>query len=412
MLYRLEIENFCSIRERQTLDLTISPNVPDPDNRFAEIFPGSKFRAPKVIALYGANASGKTTVLKALDLITAVPRHNPRVGAGIEFNFDAFNNSESYDEPVKLAIEWGGMMNLNPADSNADVKQSEFGVFRYELEFSHSGNGGRTLSRELLLQKPASATKWRRVFERDGGHVKGPTKDMRFFSLAGYGKILARLPPETSVIATLAEFQHAPSSALVTASRKVFTNVRMNPGIDQDAALVNYLADTPTLVSRLNGDLGRIDLGLDQMRIEQTPKGPMPMFRHDGHTQELPWPAESQGTRAFIRIFPFIERALDQGGVAIIDEIDGMMHPLLLPEIVGWFYDSRERNADDAQLWLSCHSASLLDDLSKEEVVICEKDNQGRTEMFSLMDVGSVRRDDNLYKKYLSGVYGGVPHIG
>ena len=412
MLYRLEIENFCSIRERQTLDLTISPNVPDPDNRFAEIFPRSKLRAPKVIALYGANASGKTTVLRALDLITAFPRHNPRVGAGIAFSFDSFNNSESLNEPVKLAIELGGMMNLNPEDSSVDVEPREFGVFRYELELNRSENGGHTVSRELLLQRPASATKWRRVFERDEQHVKGPTKDMRFFSLAGYGKILDRLPPGTSVIATLAEFQHAPSTVLATASGRVFTNVRMNPGTNHDGELVNYLATTPALVSRLNEDLGRVDLGLDQMRIEQTPNGPMPMFKHDGHKQELPWPAESQGTRAFFRIFPFIEQALEQGGISIIDEIDGMMHPLLLPEIVGWFYDSQGRNANDAQLWLSCHSASLLEDLTKEEVVICEKDNQGRTEMFSLMDVGSVRRDDNLYKKYLSGVYGGVPHIG
>ena len=412
MLYRLEIENFCSIRERQTLDLTIAPNVPDPDNRFAEIFLGSKLRAPKVIALYGANASGKTTVLRALDLITGFPRHNPRINEGIAFSFDAFNNSESYDEPVRLAIELGGMMNLSPADSDADFKQREFGVFRYEVEFSRLGNDGYTVSRELLLQRPASATKWRRVFERDGQHFKGPTKDVRFFSLARYGMILDKLPPATSVIATLAEYHHAPSTALATASKKIFTNVRLNPGADHDVALVDYLADTPALVSRLNDNLGRIDLGLDQMRIEQTPKGPMPMFKHGGHKRELPWPAESQGTRAFIRIFPFIEQALQQGGVAIIDEIDGMMHPLLLPEIVGWFYDSQERNADDAQLWLSCHSASLLDDLTKEEVVICEKDNQGRTEMFSLMDVGGVRRDNNLYKKYLSGVYGGVPHIG
>ena len=411
MLYRLEIENFCSIRERQTLDLTIAPNVPDPDNRFAEIFPGSKLRAPKVIALYGANASGKTTVLRALDLITGFPRHNPRINEGIAFSFDAFNDSVSYDNPVKLAIEFGGMMNLNPVAESV-LSQREYGVFRYELELSHTGKGGHTLSRELLLQKPASASKWRRVFERDGQNVKGPTKDARFFSLAGYGRILDRLPPGTSVIATLAEFQHVPSMALVEASRRVGTNVRLSQGEDQDIYLVNWLARNPVLVTQLNDDLRRVDLGLERLRVEKSQLGLSVMFKHDGHQSELPWPMESQGTRAFIRIFPLISAALEKGGIAIIDEIDGMMHPLLLPEIVGWFYDSQERNANDAQLWLSCHSASLLDDLTKEEVVICEKDNQGRTEVFSLMDVGSVRRDDNLYKKYLSGVYGGIPHIG
>jgi hypothetical protein len=52
-----------------------------------------------------------------------------------------------------------------------------------------------------------------------------------------------------------------------------------------------------------------------------------------------------------------------------------------------------------------------LDVLNKEEIVICEKDRQGRTKVYSLMDV-KVRRDENHYRKYLSGVYGGVPHIG
>ena len=58
------------------------------------------------------------------------------------------------------------------------------------------------------------------------------------------------------------------------------------------------------------------------------------------------------------------------------------------------------------------HSVSLLEDLEKEEIVLCEKDRQGRAEVYSLMDIKSVHRRDNLYKKYLGGVYGAVPHIG
>ena len=48
----------------------------------------------------------------------------------------------------------------------------------------------------------------------------------------------------------------------------------------------------------------------------------------------------------------------------------------------------------------------------KEEIVLCEKDRQGRSRIYSLMDMKAIRRSDNIYKKYLSGVYGGVPHIG
>ena len=83
----------------------------------------------------------------------------------------------------------------------------------------------------------------------------------------------------------------------------------------------------------------------------------------------------------------------------------------LLPELLRWFYAASGRNEMNAQLWLSCHSASLLDDLNKEEIVICEKDREGRSRIYSLMDV-KVRRDENHYRKYLSGEYGGVPSFG
>jgi predicted ATPase len=110
-------------------------------------------------------------------------------------------------------------------------------------------------------------------------------------------------------------------------------------------------------------------------------------------------------------MFPILDAALNSGGIVVIDEMDAAIHPLVLPELIRWFHDAQGRNELNGQLWLSCHSASLLDDLTKEEIVICEKDRQGRSSVHSLMDV-KVRRDDNHYRKYLSGIYGGVPIIG
>ncbi len=135
------------------------------------------------------------------------------------------------------------------------------------------------------------------------------------------------------------------------------------------------------------------------------------MFKHTGLHVEMSWILESHGTQSFIKMFPMLTLALAQGGVCLIDEFDASIHPLVLPELIGWFYDREDRNQYDAQLWFTCHSVSLLNDLSKEEVIIAEKDRKGRTHAHSLMDV-KVRRDENLYRKYLSGAYGGVPQIG
>ena len=77
-------------------------------------------------------------------------------------------------------------------------------------------------------------------------------------------------------------------------------------------------------------------------------------------------------------MFPLIVHALDTGGVVAIDEMDAAIHPVVLPELVRWFYDKEAgRNKRDAQLWLSCHSASLLDDLNKEEIVVLREGQAG-----------------------------------
>ena len=120
---------------------------------------------------------------------------------------------------------------------------------------------------------------------------------------------------------------------------------------------------------------------------------------------------ESNGTRRFVRIYPLLAQALEDGAVVLADELDLALHPALLAEVVRWFHD-RERNPRDAQLWMTCQAPTLLDDLLKEEVFLCEKDVQGRSRVYGLRDVQGVRRDENLAKKYLGGVYGAVPHLG
>src|SRR5689334_5616709 len=95
MLYKLEIENFYSIRDLQVLDLSVNAKVPDPDGRYAPIYDGAEVRAPKVVALYGANASGKTTVLRALEFIVTMIRDSVLRAAPGFMGCERFNDVES-----------------------------------------------------------------------------------------------------------------------------------------------------------------------------------------------------------------------------------------------------------------------------------------------------------------------------
>lgn len=409
MLYRLELENFYSFRDRQVLDLTVPLTTPSDPERFAPIFEGSKLRCPKVVALFGANGSGKSTVLRAIAFLAWFVQHSFD-HSGPALPVERFNDVESANNPIRLAIEFGGIMNIENGviDETSSEVQISHGLYRYELELVCREGFVGIVNRELLLQKPKGEGRWRRVFARGAGEKLLGSKQ---FPLAGFAQVSDKVRDNASVVATLCKFNHPTSSLLVGAINKVRGNIFIEKFEPSDPMVFQQMASNPELLAQLNADLQRIDVGIATVESLQTPNGPTLAFKHEGHGGTMPWGLESHGTQSFIRIFPWISLALSSGGIAVLDELDAYIHPLILPEIIRWFY-SKERNPIDGQLWTSLHSVSLLEDLAKEEIVLCEKDRQGRSVMFSLTSMRPIHRRDNFYRKYMGGEYGAIPRIG
>jgi hypothetical protein len=403
VIYRLEISNFFSIRQPQVIDLRIGKGVPDDSGRFDPLFPNSEERAARVAAFFGPNASGKSTVLKALAFIAWFARDSFQLQPNVTLPCERFNDTEALNEPIRLAIEFS-----SPLDVTIDVvdETTTFGTWRYELVLANEA-GRFIVQEENLRQRANGKGKWARVFERTGDQVVAG----RGFGLTGYTMVIDKVRDNASLIATLAQFDHKQSLRLQEAARTVRGNILLDRTEPRDEDAIKYYANNIEARTRLNREIQRIDLGIRKMEIIPGTNGPLAFFEHEGLQQPMPWGLESHGTRSFIRNFPFIEEALRLGGIALVDEIDICIHPLVLPEIVRWFYDS-QRNPKCAQLWTTCHAATLLEELVKEEVHFCEKDSAGRTSVFALQDIQNVRRTDNRYRKYLSGVYGAIPHIG
>ena len=417
MIYRLELENFFCFRNRQTLDLTVPRSVPDEqDGRLAPIFHGSDLRVPKVVVAFGANGSGKSTVLRALAFLFFFISKSFR-----EEQFSAkhclpFNGAESMYQPIRLAMECGGAMTLNrEAFQRAyeDPSAVPQGTYRYEIALTPlEADGTRKVLTELLKQRSAGRGKWTRVFERD---EQGRVAGSKNFSLSGYAKVIDKLPSHASLIPMLAGFQHEPSQVLLEFARRgLVTNLDEDEHPLPAAPLAALLTERPEMLEALNEKIREIDVGVEEVVVQQRADGPALFFRHSGLAVEMNWSLESTGTRSFVRDFPILYAPVmaPRGGIAVADQPDCAVHPLVLMDILDWYRVSAGDAKGGVQLWMSCQTPALMDDLTKEEIVFCEKGLDGSSEVFPLADIKGVRRDDNYRKKYLSGIYGAVPQCG
>jgi hypothetical protein len=404
MISRLEVANFYCLREPQVIDLRVAANVRDEPGRFAPVWRGAQERAVKVIALFGANAAGKSTVLHALAFLSWFVRNSFYLPPDSAQPCERFNDEAARDQPTRLAIRFAG-----PADpSEPPDSATPLCAYSYEVVFGGKGKP-QHVEHEALRYWPIATGRQVRLFERkqDGSMAAG-----KAFELAGYRSAIEKiLRPNASVISTLAQLGHPLSLLLRLMAGTIISNVFIEQLEINDDNGVRYYVENPNLLRALNHEIERIDLGVREMQIQAGANGPIALFQHQGLTTPLPVHLESHGTRMFVRMYPLLHEALRTGGIAVIDDLDLAIHPIVLPEIIRWFYDA-ERNPYHAQLWMTCQNVSLLAELAKEEIFFCEKDPKGRTTIYGLQDIQAVRRGDNYYRKYLGGVYGAVPHLG
>lgn len=412
MIHRIEIENFYSVMDSQVLDLRARANSIKKDY-LGPIFQGSQDCSPKIVAIFGANASGKTTLLRAISFVSWFVQHSfalppvadqPQPGIGAQPCLRFFSD-RAKEMPTRICVHFAGPEDLTTSED----LETNFCRYSYEVRFESYLEFPRTVQSESLRRWPQKSGKSIRVFERD---KNGKINDSKEFSLSGYKNVIDKVRSNASLISTLVQFNHKPSLRLKNIASRVFSNLLMERIVFTDEQAINLInASNPSLLESLNSKIQRVDLGIKSMSIEGTPLGLSAFFVHEGLDRAVNIQHESNGTREFIRTYPFLFNALISGGVAVLDELDQSLHPLMLEEIVRWF-QSEKTNPHNAQLWMTCQSVSLLENLKKEEIVFCEKKDGGQTKIYSLTDIKGVRTIANFRKEYLGGVYGAVPKIG
>ena len=411
MLYRAEIENFFSIAEPQVIDLRARKSVEDILGRLSPIYDGADWRCPNVVALYGPNAAGKSNVLRAIAFGSWFLSSSFSHPINQQLPYLKFATNEEIDKPTRLCFVFSG-----PADFHDTPGNGSQCSYTYELVLSPRNSQTAILESstdfvtlERLSYQPRGYGKPTTIIERRSG---GMLRYVKGFMDASHEKALkAILRRDSSIISTLAQMNHDVAATFASWILNITSNifdVRVQ-GDDVDAT--RWYASNPKAFNELQEIGKRIDLGIEQIVFDLSAIEPQLKFRHSGLDHEIKLQMESHGTREFIRLFPWIQLALDQGSIAIIDDIDTGLHPVILAEVLRWFSD-RNRNPHGAQLWMTCHSTSLMNELVKEGIVFCDKDSKGRTAVYRLSDIEGVRRSENFFGKYMGGEYGAVPNLG
>ena len=396
MLHSYSFSNFQSFKEKTLVDLTLNHKVTLTD-WMEEASTGE--RVSKLMAVIGANGSGKTSLLKPLAFLSWFMTHS-------------FNHHPDADIPI---IPYATTTN-NPStfECHFDLEEK---LYRYELVCT-----SKRVLHEALYQKQE---RFNYVYIRDWDeNTKTYTVKQQNFGLDS--QAICKLRPNVSLIAWAA--QYGVPMALRLIKQFIISNInvdgRIQMGLPAVILAADYFSTNSKQREKMSHLLSSWDLGLTSVELVEikefqsaqidnqidNKKKWMPFGKHKNHDKEfkLPFHHESTGTQSAFVLLARLFFALEIGGVAVIDELESDIHPHMLEPILGLFAD-RSTNPHKAQLLFTCHSVEVLNLIHKSQVMLVEKDDHCESKAIRMDDITGIRNDDNLYAKYMAGAYGAVP---
>lgn len=420
MLVNFTFENHKSFRDVQQFSMELN------DSQEGWRVPG----VSSVAAIYGANASGKSNFLDAVAFLSELLIHG---FAGdddtqipvMPFTLDASSgNSDTVLFSEVLADDgtrYKYHIELNAKEITYEsllAYKSNRPSLLFERTSANSGgdsNKDRAISFGASLQgakkqvwsitRPnvpflsAAAVSGNEMLTRAYDAI---AKSIAFYSASSYRSELKRIKEHFAANDTVA-FK---LKKLIRYADFGITDIRLSEGEVED--------DIVKMVEEREVDPQAKQQLLDHFRKVYASDL---MFKHEGKLGSawLPSRMESEGTIAALAFLSATIRVLETGKTALVDEIDQSLHPLLVRELVKLFADPKT-NPKQAQLIFTTHDVSLINVgslgrvLARDQVWLAQKDDSGISELIPVTAY-SPRKEDNLGRNYMNGVYDGLPFI-
>lgn len=418
MLIQFTVSNFASIRDEVTLSMLADRDTEHEDT----LVPFRKERILPNIVIYGANAAGKTNVIRALAAaIMTIRESNGRqvtdsLNRMIPFVFDEKKRTEPsrFDflftvGDVKYSYGFSAdkdrvyeeyLYAYYSAKPSMIFERTEVSKYQFVQADRHKfyGYAEKNTDNKLLL---ATATAW---------NCKKTEIAYRWFAegidVYNSGTLESMMTP---ILANDSDgsLQKYVTSMLHIADINVSGyTVQASDFTSEDLKKIPIIGELNLMQQITDGKAGT--LKKYEITTEHVIEGPEGKKRYS-----LPFRMESEGTRRFVYISPIIKAAIKSGKTVIIDEIDASLHPFLVDYILGIFSD-REQNPNGAQLIVTTQDVSLLslNRFRRDQIYFVEKDNKtGVTDLYSL-DEFAPRKNADIRRGYLQGRYGAIPAIG
>ena len=407
MLVQFTVENFLSIRDKVYLSLEPSKDSEHPENLITK----GDYKAVNSVAIYGANASGKSSLFKAITVALIMIRNSNNVQVTdklpmtpFKFDFESRNKPTSFEFTF---IAKDGRKYIYGFSATTEKVVEEY-LYCYNT------------SKPTLLfdlnenEKP----KFNRAYK---------VKLEAAYQMNTANKLFLATATTWNVECTKSPFEWLAESI------DTFTDVMELGGVAFEKYRTDenrkYIEFTKNLLKQADINISSIEV--DAKEVMGGPALPFQIVvqgkiippneveittgytvvDENGEKTEfsLTLQEESIGTQLLFFYGSLLKDAFEKGKTIVLDEIDKSMHPSLVKFIMNLFRDP-DVNKNGAQLIVTTHETGILslEMFRRDQIYFTEKDSKsGVTDLYSL-DEFSVRKTENIEKGYLMGRYGAI----
>lgn len=424
MLLELYGENFGCFRDEFRLSMLAADIDRDSNRGVVEARvegDDEPLRLLRAVAIYGPNASGKSTVLRAATALKVLLQVTHRLSSDDRlYPYEPFALGRTR-EPVRLGVK-------------AILDRQ---VYDYEVRFDRS----RFVSERLAWLRPDGE---RVLLDRQAQEAAGEWMEDDRFAL------LTQDFRQNALLLALAD-RFAPGLAKGIASglRRILRGFDDQPqppwSVDFSSGVAKRAREDEAFAAWLLSQLRSADIGVESLKTEEVRvtvqverddaegEEDEPPVRSEEHTDyrlillhsgaegafPVPYHRESGGTRRLVELAPVLyDLAHGPASSALfIDEIDESLHPALLQGMVRHFNCEIPLADVRGQLVFVTHETALLDAeaknalLRRDQVYLTEKDASGAARLYSVAEFRE-RNNLNLRRRYLQGRYGAIPSLG